>query len=67
MKNVMEHTNAYFIHCNLPSIECEMGYVDSGNISVAPSWTKNVADVNIAGRVFFMSMQVMLPLSTPRA
>jgi hypothetical protein len=52
MKNVMEHTNAYFIHCNLPSIECEMGYVDSGNISVAPSWTKNVVGVNIAGEVF---------------
>jgi hypothetical protein len=52
MKNIMEHTNAHFIHCNLPSMGCEMDYVDSDNIPVAPSCTYNVVDVNIVARLF---------------
>jgi len=52
MKNFMEHKNAHFIHCSLPSMGCEMDYVDSDNIPVTSSWTKNVADVNIVQGIF---------------
>jgi hypothetical protein len=64
MKNFMEYTNAHFIHWSLPSMGCEMDYVDSDNIPVASSWTKNVVDVNIVRGIFPEEAGHVAPVNT---
>ena len=64
MKNFMEHKNAHFIHCSLPSMGCELGYVDSDNIPVTPSCTYNVVDVNITGEAFCRMQGYVAPVNT---